>query len=215
MLPRKASGRAFRSKSSPEYRLRAFHCNRSRGIRHYFAIMKYQSLVLLLLFVTCTLTTSAQKLDEDKVDEFTKVAIKRTTWEKFVGGGGMATLSTHIRLSKLNERVVIELKMIRSNTVYSIDESANLMFLFANGDVVTLHNNEFALTCSGCGATGFVGSTGMGTHTRYPIGEEDIAKMSKDTIAKVRIYTNDGYIERDVSNKESAMVQKMLALVTQ
>jgi hypothetical protein len=55
----------------------------------------------------------------------------------------------------------------------------------------------------------------MGTHTRYPIGEEDIAKMSKDTIAKVRIYTNDGYIERDVSNKESAMVQKMLALVTQ
>jgi len=175
--------------------------------------MKKHSTILLLLAVLLSSTANAQKLAENKVDEFTTVSIKRTTWEKFVGGGGMASLSTHIRVSKLDQRFLVELKMIRSNTVYSIDRGAELMFLLSNGDVVTLHNSEYTLTCSGCGATGFVGSTGMGTHTRYPITEEDIGKLLKDAIVKVRILTNDGYIEREVSKKESAMVHKMLALV--
>ena len=168
---------------------------------------------LTLAWLSCA-GLFGQKLVEDKVDEFTKQTIKRTSWEKFVGGGGMTVLSTNLRVSKVDAAFWIELKMMHSNSVYSIPTDGEFMFKLNTGDVVTLHNHQFEITCSGCGAVGFVGSTGMGMHTHYAITLEEIQKLNSAPIEKVRIYTSDGYIEREVSLKESARVQKALALVT-
>src|SRR5690606_30477557 len=96
---------------------------------------------------------------------------------------------------------------------FSIGKGQEIMFKLDNGEVVKLPNLEYAITCKGCGARGFGGSEGQGIEVFYMLNEEEFEKLKNNTVVKVRIYTNDGYVEEDVKEKNSKKIPIMLKLV--
>jgi hypothetical protein len=174
--------------------------------------MKTKLFTFLLL--TCALTTSfGQELKEDKVDKFTKKAVKKTSWEKLIGKGGMSSLSTNYRISKIDNDKFFELKMMMNNKVYSVNKGDKIIFLFTNDETVELSAMETQVASKGAGATGYVGSEGWGTHTIYQLTEENISKFKTNIIKSVRIYTSEKYVEDDVSDKLSKAINKCLELI--
>jgi hypothetical protein len=153
-----------------------------------------------------------QKLKQDEVDKFTKKSIKATSWENLIGGGGMSSLFTNFRIRKIDENVYFELKMMLNGKIYSIYENDKIIFLLDNDSTITLYNIESSVACKGCGATGFVGSDGYGTHTRYLLSDIDIDSFKKNKIAGIRIYTSDSYVERN-TNQVTPVLLKSLSLV--
>jgi len=166
--------------------------------------------MILLFSSICLLTTVetyAQKLEKDETDKFTKNVIKATSWEKLTGKGGMSALFTNFRIKKVNEIIWFELKMMMNNEIYSISENNEIIFLFENNETLTLYNNEFQVACKGCGAPGFVGSEGYGTHTYYILTKEQINIFKKNIIKSVRIYNTDTYVEGDCTKANKVLLK--------
>lgn len=161
---------------------------------------------IVTLLISCT-SIFGQKLKQNEVDKFTKKTIKTTSWETLIGGGGMTSLMTNFRIKKVDETVWFELKMMMSGKIYSIREKDQIIFLFEDNSTVTLYNHESTVTCKGCGAPGFVGSDGYGTHTYYLLSADDIAALKKNKIVGIRIYNSDSYVERDAKNVSKVLLK--------
>ncbi|MCZ2278328.1 MAG: hypothetical protein LC117_10410 [Bacteroidia bacterium] len=167
---------------------------------------KYISLTVVMLAVLINQTYS-QKLEKNETDKFTKKTIKATSWEKLIGKGGMSSLFTNFRIQKVDETVWFELKMMMNNKIYSINEKDQIIFLFENDSTLTLYNNESTVACKGCGAPGFVGSEGYGTHTYYLLTKNDIAFFKRNKIKSVRIYNSETYVEGDAEKANKILLR--------
>jgi len=165
--------------------------------------------MVLLILSGLSLKSFGQKLEENKVDDFTKKSVKRTSWETLVS---TFSLNAHFRFSLVDGYETFDLKMMRDE-VFSIDKDAEVMFMLDNNDVVKVQNLEYAITCKGCGATGFQGSSAEGIQAFYTISKDDIEKMKAHKVLKVRIYTNDGYIDNDVKEKNAVKIMACLNLL--
>ncbi|MHB8205793.1 hypothetical protein [Mucilaginibacter sp.] len=171
--------------------------------------MKKQTLLLLVILCCMSAKSFGQKLEENKVDDFTKSAIKRTSWESLYS---TMNGNAHFRFSLVNNSETFDFRLMRDK-VFSIDKDMQIMFKLDNGDIVTLNNLEFTVTCNGCGATGFVGSQAEGIDVRYPISKEQVEKLKAGKIVKVRVYTGDGYIDQDIKDKIAEKVTASLNLL--
>jgi hypothetical protein len=171
--------------------------------------MKKTILISLVTLAGMTLQSFGQKLDENKTDEFTKNSVKRTSWETL---SSSSVANAHFRISLINEYETFDVKLM-INKVFSIDKDQELMFKLANGDVVKLQNLKYTITCNGCGATGLAGSEAEGIQVVYPLAKEQIEQLKANKIVKVRIYTNDGYVEDDVKDKNAEKIIKSLQLL--
>lgn len=166
-----------------------------------------KDLLMLIALMNLTSISFAQKLEKNEVDKFTKKSIKTTSWEKLIGKGGMSSLYTNFRLRKIDETIWFELKMMMNNKIYSILENDKIIFLFDNEETITLYSNESTVACKGCGAPGFVGSEGYGTHTYYRLSHEAIDLFKKNTIKSVRIYNSESYVEGDTEKANSSLLR--------
>lgn len=174
--------------------------------------MKKYISIISILFLASINEISAQKLEKNEIDKFTKKSIKATSWEPLIGKGGMSALYTNFRIRKIDEKVWFELKMMMNNEIYSILENDQIIFLFENESTLTLHNNESTVACKGCGAPGFVGSEGFGTHTIYKLTKEDIETFRMNKLIGVRIYNSESYVEGEIT-KANASLKKCLDLI--
>jgi hypothetical protein len=171
--------------------------------------MKKKTLLILIILVNITLRSIAQKLEENKKDDFTNDSIKHTSWETFCSS---FTINSHFRMSQINNQKTFDVK-IMLDKMFFIDEDAKMMLKLASGEVVTLQNLKAAKTCSGCGAIGFRGSEAPGIEVVYPMTKEDVEKLKANKVVKVRIYTSLGYLEEDVKDKNSEKIGKSLTLL--
>ena len=94
-----------------------------------------------------------------------------------------------------------------NNEVYSIHENDQIIFLFENDSTITLYNNESTVACKGCGAPGFVGSEGYGTHTYYLLSESDISTFKRSKINSVRIYNSKTFVEGGAEKANSTLLK--------
>jgi hypothetical protein len=173
---------------------------------------KTLGLIFLLVFSLSSL--NAQKLTEDKMDEFTKVWIKRTSWAALTKDpSSMRPYRSAFRICKVNDRVYLQLKMMLNNSVYSIKEGSPLMFLLEGGDVVTINSNEYAITNYGDGAEGSGGSDNLGTNTTYDLSNEVIEKLLKGKITKIRIYTSEFFVEQEDKRNADKHLKRCLLLI--
>lgn len=155
--------------------------------------------------------TNAQELKENKIDEFTKTLVKRTSYEIVVQN---TTMNFFIRVSKLDSLKFLDVKMIAGmGKIVAIERDSKLMFMLENGEIITLNNSQTAVSCKGCGARGFSGSAAYGIATSYSITNENYTKLKLSIIKKIRVYTLDGFVESDVNDKRSVVIQKLLPLV--
>lgn len=168
--------------------------------------LTYQ-IVFTLLF---SINALGQKIVEDKVDDFTGDSILKTSWETI----NMSNKFTaYCRISKINKDFFFDLKLMIGGTVFSIDEKQNLMFKLDNDEIITLSNLKYSITCNGCGAKGIIGSQIQGIMVSYPINKEKIIKLKKYNTLKIRIYTNDGYVENELKSKHSKRIKKTMSLL--
>ena len=168
------------------------------------------SIVTFIVFGTVSFTYG-QKLEVNKVDDFTNNTVKRTSWERITMNMGF---TSYFRFSQINANNYFDLKlMLASGSVFAIDKNQKIMFKLDNGELVTLHNLEYVITCRGCGAKGYIGSDAQGIKTSYPIDKEQFEKIMNNTVVKIRIYTTDGYIENDIKEKNAKKISNALKLI--
>lgn len=164
---------------------------------------------ILLACLLIPVMSFAQKITEDKIDEFTKSSVKRTSWDKLFS---TMKATSHIRVSKINGIVYLNLKLM-DGSVFSMDENAKLMLKSTSDSIVTLYNLKFQITCRGCGAPGFGGSAAEGIDVSYVIDQDQAEYLKTHPLNKVRIYTSEGYIEEQVKSKNSDLLSSQLKLV--
>lgn len=172
---------------------------------------KISILIVIVSILTVTNHLIGQDLVENKVDDFTGNVVKRTSWEIL---NYTMKFTAYCRISKINDNTFFELKMMMgTGSVFSISEGAALMFKLSNNEIIELNNLEYAITCNGCGARGFSGSAAQGIKVSYLITNEQADKLQALIATKIRIYTNDGYLENKLKTKYYQSIKNALYLV--
>lgn len=168
--------------------------------------MKYTILFLLL-----PVFGQAQKLAEDKKDEFTGAVVKRTRWEQF---SGKLKHFSYIRASRIDNSFFIGYKLSLSNHVFGVSKDAKLMLKLADSSVITATAIESQVTCKGCGAINIMGGTGPGMNMEYSLPADKFLDLLKSKVVKVRVYTTDGYSEAEIKegNAEDFLKQAELLI---
>lgn len=163
---------------------------------------------LLLLF---SINLNAQELVDNKVDEFTKYHLKRTSWEMaFATWGGKYS---YYRFTNIDSTIALDLRISLNNTVFSMREKEKIMMKLDNDSILTLYNLTYAITKRGGAAKGITGSANMGLQATFILNNDAINALMKNRVVKIRIYTTDGYAEEEVNKDRSATFQSALSLV--
>jgi len=167
-------------------------------------------IIICILFCVTSLQVFAQKLEENKKDDFSNKSIKRTSWETLY-----KTLSTesHFSFSKVDSSAFINVKMMIGK-VFSIDKGDELMLKLDNGDIVKLTCIAYEVTCNGCGAVGLIGSQAEGLNVAYWLSKDQLDKLKTHKIVKVRINTTDGYVEQDIKEKNANKIITCINLIS-
>lgn len=167
---------------------------------------------ILLLLVLASISTPlfSQKIAENKIDEFTGHSVIRTSWEKFAV---IDWTTSYFRFSKLDEHFQFDFKKMALR-VFAIPEGEKLLFILDDGTVYKLWNLEHTISSKGAGAIGLGGSGAQGVSLTL-ISQEDpnFNKLISNPIVKVRLYTTDGYVESEVSEKDAKKIQTALNLI--
>lgn len=177
--------------------------------------MRKLGLYVVLIFFTLAISNSGncQSITEDKIDEFTKDSIRRTSWEIL-----SRTLKSegYFRISQINGQYSFDLKLMLGSgpgKAFSINEGDKLMFLTVDDEIIELINLKYALTCNGCGSKGLVGSNRLGIEVTYKIEHKYIESLSIKQLKKVRIYTSLGYEEISLNGEQAKMIRDSLNLL--
>ena len=170
----------------------------------------FLKILLIVIFIGNSHQIFSQQLVENYVDEFTNNKIKRTSWTSI---NNMLRFTAYFRISRINDNYYFDLKLMIGTSVFSIEKDQELMFKLSNGEVIKLLNTQYAITCTGCGAKGFLGSQAQGIHTSYYFTNEQIKKLKEIPAIKIRIYTSKGYVEDNIKPKYYKKLQTALFLV--
>lgn len=167
--------------------------------------------ILCVVFVSLfSLCVFSQKLEENKVDEFTKKSIKRTSWEKLM----YSTTTLHARISKVDSLVFFEFKFMDPwKKIFSVKEGSELMFKLDNDEILTLKTIGDTYSSVGAGAIGLNGSGTYGVNLICDLNPKNIEMLSNHKIVKVRFNTSSGYLEYDIKEKYQDVVMKELKLI--
>jgi len=171
--------------------------------------MKKTLLLITLILSVLSLQSFAQKLEENKVDDFTNKSIKKTSWEVLYT---TFTANAYFSISSIDRIKYFDFRY-QNGSVFSIDNGQELMFKLDNGDILKVQNLKYTLTCTGCGAKGLTGSGTQGIEVSYPFTDEQKEILKAHKVLKIRFYTNDGYVENDIKDKVADKIQQAIKLI--
>ncbi len=158
-----------------------------------------------------TAMSFGQTISESKVDDFTGRSVKRTSWDKINNPGHVI----YTRVSKIDSSYILGLKITRSvphGQVFAMAKDASVMFKVEDGSIVDLKNSQHTVTGLGHGSVGLVGSSCYGIDIQCFIDESDLITFKSKKIIKIRFYTTEGYVEYDLKEKFSDIIQKQVSL---
>ncbi len=166
--------------------------------------------IVIIFIATLSFSLNAQKLVENKIDEFTKHTVKRTSWEDLLYS---MKGNAYFRISKINDSYFFDLKYA-DGTVFSIDKNAELMLKLDNDSIFKLTNLEFTITSNGAGAIGLAGSNREGISVSYvSFNDPKFITLINHKVKKFRINTTSGYIEDEVKPKFAEKIVTAVKLV--
>lgn len=171
---------------------------------------KYTFIFCLILLIGVN-NLSAQTLKENKVDEFTKNTVKRTSWEPI---SKMGKIYAHARASKINDNIYLDIRsLFPAVDVFAVKEGEAVMIKLKTDSIITLTNPKAQVSCKGCGSVNIIGSDGYGVELNLLLNKEQIESLTKNKATKVRIYTTDGFVESDIKEKFQENIGKVLKLI--
>lgn len=166
---------------------------------------------LILLLALTISYCQAQTLEKNEVDEFTGKKIKQTSYEILCQN---FTLNMFISAKSINDSInFLRLKLIvGSGAAHSINEGDIFYLKLKDGKIVELKNSQYAISCTGCGARGFIASQAQGTETNWFLTEGNVIDLTSSGVSKIRIYTSKGYLESEVKESRTNTVASLLKL---
>jgi hypothetical protein len=164
---------------------------------------------LLLLLSLLTLNTFSQSLVENKVDEFTKTKILKTSWEPLTRKQNFY-LFTSAR--SLNGDILLDFK-VNLRRIFAIREEGSIYLKLSNDSIVVLKSTNTKISCKGCASVGLTTEYMEGVETSATIAPDVLELLIKNPVVKVRFNTTIGYIEEDIKEKAGYFVMNQLKLV--
>lgn len=148
---------------------------------------------------------------EEYTDEFTGNFVRRTSWESILNPWKHSTC--YVRMVKINRDYYFEMKLIDNDDVFAIREGDPIMFKLSNDSIVKIPNDDHDITCLGCGSIGVWGSKAMGVHIMTPISIDQIKQLQAYFAIKIRIYTDEGYLEQELKEESQHEIRTAAFLV--
>ena len=169
-----------------------------------------RNIILVLLLTTSFHYTFGQKIVKNEIDEFTGKTVKETSWLTL---NKSSKLYSYVRFRKVDSTIYFVFKMMVGNNVYSVDEGEVLYLKFTDDEVLKISNSHYQLTTYGAGATGLIGSKALGVELTCIINPAILSKLEEKTLAKVRVYTSQGYAEAEVKKKQADSFKELAELI--
>lgn len=160
--------------------------------------------------VLLSLCSYSQKLEENDNDEFTKQSVKTTSWESLCTDMDQ---EISYRIAKIDGSIALQAKIMISHKYFSISQGSSIMFKLSDDSVIDLKSLKPASSCLGCGATGFVGSKAPGVNVLYTVTDENLAKLKTLPVKKIRVYTDAGITEFEITDRKAQKFIKAVLLM--
>jgi hypothetical protein len=159
-----------------------------------------KNIFILFVFLPVFCFSQNCKYSRNEVDEFTGKSIQTTKQVIVYTGlfGGLGYKFTKINNSRYLEMGYSALSII------TIEKGDALMFILGNGEKIELSAIESKV------ATPYTSqsSTIWGIEMDYFISENDLLKMINSPISKLRIYTKQGYVDKEVRENKAFKIQE-------
>ncbi|MDP3352338.1 MAG: hypothetical protein Q8S44_01180 [Flavobacteriaceae bacterium] len=163
-----------------------------------------KKIILLSILILTISAIYSQKIETDKIDEFTNSHIKETSWEKIEIG--------YFRFRKINDTFYFNFKYSNLN-VFSVSEGDKLILKLKDGSILDLMNSQYEISSIGAGAIGFLVSGAMGVNIYYPITKSQLKILEEINVEKYRLYTSLGYTDTEMKTKNSEKLKKSAELI--
>lgn len=162
--------------------------------------------LFLCTFAIICGTVYSQKIVTNEKDDFTGNHVIETSYAKISDGFTCG-------LRSVDNICILMASYNGGKEIYTMEKGAEFMFKLDDGSLITLTNLE---TSTGEYKNITIGNTHIShflLQTNYEISSEQLNKLQGNAIVKVRFYTTDGYIERDVSDKNAKKLLKLFNLM--
>ncbi|MDB0602305.1 hypothetical protein PL373_14380 [Tenacibaculum maritimum] len=174
-----------------------------------------KKIILLFVIGLISLNTFSQKL-VTKTDEFTGVKTTETKVEKLISKGMIASSVLKYSFLKLNDTIYFNARMELNGgkTVFAIGKDFRIIFILEDKTKITIKSKDHIVSKQGGARDGFYGSALYGVKSKYYFeNEEDIQKLKNTLIKKARVYTDEGYFEKNVKAKAGINFKENLNLI--
>jgi hypothetical protein len=172
--------------------------------------MKKLLLILPLIFLMSCLASKQQsnKLEVNKIDEYTGNSVKKTYWQFLSKDRGY----TYVRFRKVNNQYFLHFKAI-TGSVFAIDEGENLYFKFNDGSIMKLYNPEYDISSYGGGSVNIVGSELLGIYLIIPISKKELETFSSKQLTGIRMIGTEGYRQKKVRKDYAENLIRLATLI--
>lgn len=155
--------------------------------------------ICLILLLTSSLFYSQDcKYQRNEVDQFTKNKVVETKFEWLAEQTGYSLLKVDsVKFLKL---------YVESFKVFSIKDGAKLMFLTDKEEPITIVFPKYDISKRGTSSEFYISET-------ITLSDEDFKRFQNEKITKVRYYTTEGYIEKNIKEKRANKFRESLKCI--
>lgn len=146
--------------------------------------------------------SSAMKIDKDEIDEFTGQRTLITSWESACKN------NIHFRFRLENGFELLDFKLVYDDAIV-IGKGDKLMFKSTTDNIGTFTSVAAYSGAKGAGSVGINKSGMWGISATY---QGDLSYFASDTTRILRIYTTDGYINKELNESDGIKLEKLYTL---
>ena len=167
-------------------------------------------LILILSFIATSAYSQNCYYSKDEVDDMTGNSIiitkSKKIWNK-LRARGPERLDVYVMKINNSKSLSLTLKLI--GDPYSINEEDEVLIKIETGEVLKLINETSEVS----------DNVRNGSVTQWAVNylimleDEDIEKLSKFKIDKIRAYTSDGYVDCEISKKRKSIIIDQLKCI--
>jgi hypothetical protein len=158
-------------------------------------------ILVFLLINLLPLFVLAQKLSEDKKDEFTGAQVKRTEFEQLISNMKFTTIYSFVR-SDTTFKLDVKLQL-GTGELFSITKGDEFMLKTSNDSVVKSPCIESAVSCKGSWSNGLSGSNQQNLKTSFTITKDQMNILQTRFVRKIKLYTIKGATEDEIKHNKA------------
>ncbi len=141
-----------------------------------------------------------------EIDEFTGDTILSSDWITLNDPVWKKGRIAYLKISTIDKQLVLQFKTTTGNNIAFVDEGDLFYIKLANNQILEFSSMTSEFTTLGGGAINLRGSKTEGFFLHFLITEKQLVDLAKSNIYKVRLNTQQGYLEIEPEKKKYAEV---------